>query len=193
VVGLGNPGRKYQRTRHNLGFMAVEAMARRWGATAPTDAFAGAVCEARVQDRRVVLLEPLTFMNRSGDSVGPMMRYYKIPPEQVMIVLDDLALAPGTIRLRAGGSAGGHNGLTDVIRAAGTQQIPRLRLGIGAAPPRIDGADYVLGRMSEEELALANAAIDRACQAVEDWIVLGVDRAMSKHNQQQDGREPSAE
>lgn len=185
VVGLGNPGRSYERTRHNLGFMVVDALARRWAAGAASDKFAGRLWQATVAERKVMLLEPMTFMNRSGDAVGPMMRFYKVEPDQVLVVLDDLALPPGVIRLRTGGSAGGHNGLTDVIRVTGTQQVPRLRIGIGSAPPRMDPADYVLGRMGEDELATANLAVERACEAVEDWIVLGAQRAMTKHNQTQ--------
>ncbi len=182
VVGLGNPGRRYERTRHNLGFMVVEALASAWGAAAPRKAFQGSVWDTRTTFGRVVLLEPETFMNRSGRAVGELVRFYKVEPEDVLIVLDDLALPPGSIRLRASGSAGGHNGLQDVIGHLGTDRIARLRLGIGPSPAWMDSADYVLGKMDESDLADANQAIEKACQAVEDWLAGGIEQAMNKHN-----------
>lgn len=182
VVGLGNPGRKYHRTRHNLGFMLVEELARRWHAGAARRAFGGLLTDAQFGLARVMLLEPMTFMNRSGQAVGEMMRFYKARPSDVLIALDDLALPPGTIRLRSAGSAGGHNGLSDVLRVLGTQDVPRLRLGIGPTPTHMDGADYVLGRLTEEELAQANEAVEMGCNAVEDWVRDGIEKAMTRNN-----------
>jgi len=182
VVGLGNPGRRYRRTRHNLGFMVVDRLVDRWVAGPSRSAFDGLFWDARVDGRRVGLLEPMTFMNVSGRSVAAMARFYKAAPADLLVVLDDLALPPGTIRLRAGGSAGGHNGLQDVLTALGTPEVPRLRLGIGAAPPAMDGADYVLAKMDEDALASANQALDQAVEAVEDWLTLGVAEAMNRHN-----------
>ncbi len=182
VVGLGNPGRQYQRTRHNLGFLLVEALVARWQAGEPRQAFHSWLWEARPGGRRVLLAAPQTFMNRSGLAVAELTRFYKLPPSQVMVALDDLALPPGKIRLRPGGSAGGHNGLADVIRALGTDQVPRLRMGIGAVPGPMQGVDYVLGKLTEDELAAARQAIDQACLAVEDWLENGLEPAMSRHN-----------
>ncbi len=182
IVGLGNPGRQYSRTRHNLGFMVVEALAQRWQASGPKNAFGGAVWEARFGGRRIWLLEPMAFMNRSGQATVELARFYQLDARQVLIVLDDMALPPGRIRLRPEGSAGGHKGLIDVQAKLASTHVPRLRLGIGSPPPMMDGADYVLGQMSEDELAAARMAVDQACQAVEDWLTIGMDAAMSKHN-----------
>ncbi|NLF31817.1 MAG: aminoacyl-tRNA hydrolase [Planctomycetes bacterium] len=182
VVGLGNPGRPYRRTRHNLGFMVVDRLVDRWSAGPSRNAFDGLFWDARVDGRRVGLLEPMTFMNVSGRSVAAMARFYKAAPSDILVVLDDLALPPGVIRLRADGSAGGHNGLQDVITALGTQEVPRLRLGIGPAPAGMDAADYVLAAMDEDAMASANQAVDQAVAAVEDWLTLGVGEAMNRHN-----------
>ena len=182
VVGLGNPGRSYRLTRHNLGFMVVYALVERWRAEGPRQAFGGELWEARFGSWRVRLLTPMAFMNRSGQAVQELVRFFRLPPERLLVVLDDMALPPGRIRLRGGGSAGGHHGLADVLEKLGGAEVPRLRVGIGAAPGPMDAVDYVLGKMSEEELALARTAIDQACQAVEDWLMLGMDAAMTRHN-----------
>ncbi len=182
VVGLGNPGRRYRQTRHNLGFMAVDRLADRWGAGAARRVFDGVFRDARVGGRRVGLLEPMTFMNRSGRSVAAMVRFYKAATSDLLVVLDDLALPEGAIRLRPGGSAGGHKGLQDVLAALGTQEVPRLRLGIGAAPAVMDAVDYVLAKMDDDALAAAHQAVDKAVEAVEDWITLGIAEAMNRHN-----------
>ncbi|MFW6155393.1 MAG: aminoacyl-tRNA hydrolase [Planctomycetota bacterium] len=182
VIGLGNPGRRYRRTRHNLGFMVVDRLVDRWAAGSARKAFDGLFWDARFDGRRVGLLEPMTFMNRSGRSVAAMARFYKAAPADLLIVLDDLALPPGTIRLRPGGSGGGHNGLQDVLAALGTPEVPRLRLGIGPGPAAMDGADYVLATMDEDAKAAAHQAVDHAVAAVEDWLTLGVAEAMNRHN-----------
>jgi len=182
VVGLGNPGRRYRRTRHNLGFMVAEALAERWDASSARRAFEGLLREGAFGPHRVLLLAPMTFMNRSGQSVAEMVRFYKAAPGELLVVLDDMDLPPGRIRLRASGSAGGHKGLGDVVARLGTEAVARLRVGIGPSPAPMDPADYVLGVMTEDELALANQAIERACLAVEDWMALGIEAAMSKHN-----------
>ena len=182
VVGLGNPGRTYEGTRHNLGFRVVEALVRRWNVGPPRRAFSGLLWDARYGPYRVMLLAPQTFMNRSGQAVSELARFYKAQPRDMLIAMDDMDLPPGAIRLRPEGSDGGHNGLADVILALGTTQVPRLRLGIGSPPPRMDGADYVLGQLTEDERAAANQAIDEACQAVEDWLNLGIEAAMNRHN-----------
>lgn len=182
VVGLGNPGRRYRGTRHNLGFMVVERLADLWAAGSPKQGFDGVVWEVRRGGRKIVLLEPMLFMNRSGRSVGAMVRFYKAATEDVLVVLDDLALPPGTMRIRPEGSAGGHNGLQDILTVLGTQAVGRLRLGIGPSPTQMDSADYVLGKMNEDELALANQAIDKAVSAIEDWLAVGIDEAMNRHN-----------
>ena len=146
VVGLGNPGAEYRRTRHNVGFDVVVELARRLVAPAPQRKFDGDLVEAFSRGERLLLLAPTTYMNDSGRSVGAAVEFYKLPAEDVLIVCDDLNLEPGRLRLRAGGSAGGQNGLKDIFRRLGTDAVPRLRVGIGRPPGRMTATDYVLGR-----------------------------------------------
>jgi PTH1 family peptidyl-tRNA hydrolase len=186
VAGLGNPGRRYERTRHNLGFEVLRALRRRWSWPAERSAFGGRTWSARPgptdRQRRVLLLAPQTYMNRSGEAVGEMMRFHKASAADLLVVVDDLALPPGQIRLRAGGSAGGHKGLADVIRALGTEQFARLRIGIGPAPPGMEAADFVLARLSADEEAELTAAVQAAADAVEDWVFHDIERVMDKVN-----------
>jgi len=187
VVGLGNPGRRYARTRHNIGFKVVDTAVRRWSATGPKTAFGGLVYDARPvtadgRTARVVLLQPHTFMNCSGRAVRDITAFYKAPLTDILIVLDDLALPPGKLRIRTGGSAGGHNGLNDIIRLMGTEGIGRLRIGIGAAPEFMDSADYVLQRFADDEVDMIRQAVERGARAVEDWVFNGPDHAMDIYN-----------
>lgn len=187
VVGLGNPGREYARTRHNMGFRVVEALQRRWQAYEPHRDFGGLVCEARPcrpqgGTRRVVLLEPMTYMNCSGQAVQEMAAFYKAELHEILVVLDDMALPVGQLRARAGGSAGGQKGLTDVLAKLGSQQVPRLRIGIGAPPGRMDGADFVLSRFADAEQEIIEVAIVQAAEAVEDWVFRGLDFVMERYN-----------
>ena len=182
VIGLGNPGRRYRRTRHNLGFAVVEELVRRWHVGPPRRAFNGLLWETQFGLQRVRLLEPTTFMNGSGQAVAQLAGYYDVEPCRMLIVLDDLALPAGTIRLRSRGSAGGHKGLADILKRLDSDQVPRLRLGIGQPPPEMDPVAYVLGVVSQEELPLAEEAIAKACLAVEDWLSDGIEAAMNKYN-----------
>jgi PTH1 family peptidyl-tRNA hydrolase len=197
VVGLGNPGRAYRRTRHNVGFAVVEALTERWGAGRGRRAFDGRLREARPTVagavRRVMLLEPATYMNRSGSAVAAMMRFYKAEVADLLVVLDDMALPLGRLRIRPGGSAGGHKGLDDVLAALGGEQVPRLRIGIGPAPAGMDGTDYVLTTFAAAERETIDEAVRQAAQAVEDWLTLSMNDVMDKHNRKGDGdREPPA-
>ena len=184
IVGLGNPGSQYERTRHNAGFMAGDRIARRhFSGETPKGRFQGAVVEGPVGGERCVLLKPTTYMNRSGASVAQAANFYKIDVSADLLVLvDDLALPLGAIRLRASGSAGGHNGLTDIQRALGTEAYPRCRIGIDARPAFMDQADYVLGRLTAEEMAVIDPALDRAADAAEVFIREGIAPAMNKFN-----------
>ena len=182
IAGLGNPGSRYERTRHNLGFMVIERLRQRWAAGPEKQAFDGLLSTAERPGGRVLLLRPMTFMNCSGGPIAQALRFYKVPREKLLVAVDDLALDPGRIRLRPSGSAGGHNGLKDIIARLGSDQFCRLRLGIGAAPAFMDAADYVLARMDEAAAADANAAVDLAVRAVEDWIARGPDEAMNRNN-----------
>jgi PTH1 family peptidyl-tRNA hydrolase len=192
VVGLGNPGRKYRRTRHNVGFEALAELIARFSADGPREAFAGELWQARPAglDEQVLLLAPQTYMNRSGRAVAEMLRFYKASPGDLMVVYDDMALEAGQLRCRQGGSAGGHNGLADVIAALGTDEVPRLRIGIGAAPPRMDAADYVLGKFTEDEIAVIGPAVDAAADAVQDWLRHGIRYVMDRYNQKASSAEP---
>ena len=186
VVGLGNPGRRYRGTRHNLGFVVVAKVAERWALTAMREAFGGRVMEGRPSrggvERRVMLLTPQTYMNRSGQAVREMTAFYKAEPQDVLIVLDDLALPPEQLRARVGGSAGGHNGLADVLDRLGSDQVPRLRIGIGPAPDYMDPADYVLQAFRDDELEPMEHAVQTAADAVEDWVFNGITFVMDTYN-----------
>jgi len=194
VVGLGNPGSQYTGTRHNVGFEVVDTLAARFGWISRSDQFdnfAKAKFDSLAMDgiavgtssnEKLLLLKPQTYMNVSGKAVSAAMAFYQLSPNQIIIVLDDLALPCGKIRLRTGGSSGGHNGLKDIERVLGTDQYPRLRIGIDPAPPRVPGRDYVLGRFTPEQRKLLEPAIDRSCGAIATWIDKGIEKAMSQFN-----------
>jgi PTH1 family peptidyl-tRNA hydrolase len=194
VVGLGNPGRRYRRTRHNVGFVVVEALVARWGASRGRKAFDGRLYEARPTiagvPRRVLLFQPHTFMNLSGSAVASLMRYHKADGRDLLVVLDDMALPVGQLRFRPGGSSGGHKGLADVLEALGGPQVPRLRIGIGAAPAEMDGADYVLTVFGPQEREIMGQALQQAVLAVEDWIAAGPAGVMEKYNRKVKPRVP---
>jgi len=188
VVGLGNPGRRYVRTRHNAGFRVLETLRRRWQAPEPRKTFCGHVTDVRLparaggEARRVVLLAPQTYMNDSGKAVLEMTKFYKADCRDVLVVLDDLALPPGRLRARACGSAGGHKGLADILRVLGTERVPRLRIGIGAAPPEMEAEDYVLAKFGPQEGPTMEEAFDLAADAVEDWIFGDIECVMQEYN-----------
>ena len=178
VAGLGNPGLEYTGTRHNIGFMVIDELAAQlglaWEKSTRWDALTS-------KQGDLVLAKPVSFMNRSGHPLVAIAQFYKIAPSEILVVLDDLALPLGRIRIRAGGGTGGHNGLDSVIMQFGTEDIPRLRIGIGAAPTA-GSVDYVLGRFFEEERAQVNSAIDRSVQAIKCAVDNGVVAAMNTFN-----------
>jgi PTH1 family peptidyl-tRNA hydrolase len=182
IVGLGNPGNKYAGTRHNVGFLAIEKLCSRWGIDIDKRKFEGLVGGGRIQDQQVVMLKPETFMNRSGSAVRAAMDFYKLEPKDLVIIYDDMALPVGKLRIRERGSAGGHNGVSDVIRHAGTDIFGRIRIGIGSPPPMFDAVDYVLGRFGSEDLTEIGQAVDLAADAVETILTEGFLRAMEKFN-----------
>ena len=184
VVGLGNPGRRYARTRHNVGFRVVEALCERWQAGSARKLFGGELAEARLGPaaRRVMLLRPMMYMNRSGQAVRDVAGYHRIDLADVLVVLDDMALEPGRLRARASGSAGGHKGLGDVLSAVGTDEVARLRIGIGQPPEFMDATDYVLAPFGEAERDVMERAIALATEAVEDWLAEGTAYVMNKYN-----------
>ncbi len=178
VAGLGNPGPEYASTRHNVGFLVVDRLAEQFGSTWERSTKWDAVV---TKYGEVFLLKPMSFMNRSGHPLFAVAQFYKIDPAEILVVLDDLALPLGRLRLRTGGSSGGHNGLESIIVQFGTEEIPRLRIGIGAAP-RDGGVDYVLSRFFEEEKPLVRSTIDRAAEAVKCAIDNGLVSAMNTFN-----------
>ncbi len=182
VVGLGNPGRKYEGTRHNVGFRVVAELARRHGRTKPKQAFQGEVVEANFEDQKALLLCPHTLMNLSGGSVLEARDFYKISTDELLIVSDDLNLPLGKLRFRPSGSSGGQRGLEDVIHRLGTDQIPRLRVGIGGPPQSRDAADWVLGRFAKAEQDEIEVAIVCAADAVEMWAREGLAIATNRYN-----------
>jgi PTH1 family peptidyl-tRNA hydrolase len=185
IVGLGNPGPEYANTRHNAGFMALDRLARRWRLTGAKIKFHAGVLETRIDDQTLMLMQPLTYMNRSGLALGEAAAFYKTPPADCMVVVDDTALPLGHLRLRPGGSGGSHNGLADIQRALGTDAYPRLRIGIGeprVGTQRIAQKDYVLTPFTPDQLAVLDPALDSAAQAIECWARQGIDAAMNRYN-----------
>ncbi|MBN1977487.1 MAG: aminoacyl-tRNA hydrolase [Anaerolineae bacterium] len=182
IVGLGNPGPKYAANRHNVGFMCLERLAEAHGLTFDKRQKKARVALGAMRGRRVVLAQPQTFMNDSGQAVAPLARFYRVPPERLLIVYDDLDLPSGTVRIRPGGGSGGHKGMLSITEQLNDQNFARLRIGIGRPPGQMDPAAYVLQDFSADEKLLVAETLDRAMAAVETWLVEGVEMAMSRHN-----------
>ena len=183
VVFLGNPGPKYAGTRHNVGFMAADKCEKATGASIRRARFKALTDQIRVGDASVLLIKPQTFMNLSGDAVGPAARFYKVPPERVLVISDDVSLPVGRLRVSTKGSAGGHNGLKSIISALGTEQFPRIKVGVGAPPhPDYDMADWVLGVLRDQDAVDIDAAAQRAWEAAESYIRTGPERTMDRYN-----------
>ena len=180
IVGLGNPGPKYAGTRHNAGFLCVDRLAERAGIALNDRRKAALLGEGRIKGKRVVLVKPRTFMNVSGEAVRYAMDRYRVRAKSVLIVLDDLDLPLGRVRMRASGGSGGHNGLNSINAALGTQEYARLRIGIGR--PQGETVGYVLGAFTPEEAPAAEAALGRAADATEAWLAHGVNHAMDNFN-----------
>lgn len=183
IAGLGNPGTKYESTRHNIGFMALEALARKHGLSFSGKQAQAQIARGRIGNVPVVLAKPVTYMNNSGQAVQGLARFYKIPPERVLIVYDDFDLPLGRLRIRGKGSAGTHNGMKSIIQHLGTQDFPRLRIGVD----RPIGADqshisWVLGRFSKDEQKALQETLPRVCDAIEDIVSGGMERAMNLYN-----------
>ena len=183
IVGLGNPGPDYRDTRHNVGFLVADELARRWRLSeAWREKFEALHVRTTVADEAVILAKPLTFMNLSGQAVAGLAAFYKIEPADVLVVADDVALPLGRLRARPEGGAGGHNGLKSIIQHFGTQAFPRLRVGVGRGDDRRDLADHVLGRFEAGERETVSAAVLRAADAAERFLSEGIERVMSAFN-----------
>lgn len=181
IAGLGNPGSEYDQTRHNVGFMVVDALAERLGTRVRRKKFNAQAEEVFVGETKLLLVKPQQYMNRSGHAVATAAGFYKLGPADVLVVTDDMALDVGRIRLRAKGSAGGHNGLKDIIARLGSDAFPRLRVGIGDSG-RVDAADYVLSRFSAEERQAIDKTVQMAVEAIFCWLDSGIDIAMTRYN-----------
>jgi PTH1 family peptidyl-tRNA hydrolase len=182
IVGLGNPGRPYVGTRHNVGFVVVEQLARRGGAASWLARFQGELAEVQLGAQRLLLLRPLTYMNRSGLSVVAAHDFYKLDVADMLIICDDLNLPLGRLRCRARGSSGGQKGLQDILQRLGTDDVPRLRIGIGTPPAGWDSVDFVLSRFRPEDGEVIDAAVHRAADAAIDWVQHGIAFCMNRYN-----------
>ncbi len=195
VIGLGNPGSEYVGTRHNVGFDVIDAVAERLGWVRKGEfnrmaksAFDGLVVDGVLSlhstggTEKVLLIKPMTYMNRSGQSASAAMNFYKLTPQEVLVIVDEIALPSGKLRLRPDGSDGGHNGLKSVQQMLGTKTYPRLRVGIDSPPPQIAGKDYVLGRYGPDQKPLIEGAVSRAAGCVVTWIDEGIVKAMNQFN-----------
>ena len=183
IVGLGNPGDKYEATRHNVGFMVVDELAERARTPVQKLKFRALTNTAQVGDAKALLMKPVTYMNLSGEAVRQAADFYKVPPERVLVISDDVSLPVGKLRLRRGGSAGGHNGMKNIILHLGSDQFPRVKIGVGEKPhPDYDMAEWVLSRFIGEDKRTMDEAIKRAADSVECCIREGMDRAMNRFN-----------
>lgn len=183
IVGLGNPGAEYQDTRHNAGFITINALADKLGVKIDRIKFKSVCCQANVGGKKVLLLKPQTFMNNSGEAVVQAMKFYKIPPEKTIIIFDDISLEPGKLRIRRKGSDGGQKGMRSIIYLSGSDSFPRIKIGVGAKPnPSWDLAAWVLSHFKKDEYERLSDAIDKAHAALELMVNDGIDLAMSKFN-----------
>lgn len=167
IIGLGNPGKQYEHTRHNIGFDVIDALASKWNAPAMQSKFNGAYTTVHRPEGKVILLKPLTYMNLSGECVRPLMDYFDIDVEDIVVIYDDLDLETGKLRLRQKGSAGGHNGIKSLIQHLGTQEFNRIRVGVSRPPAGMAVADYVLSKFSKDDASIVQQAIEKSCDAVE--------------------------
>lgn len=182
-MGLGNPGLQYENTRHNVGFAAAELFAEKNGGTLNKHKFEALYGECKIRSLRVLVVEPQTYMNNSGRAVTAISSFYKIPPERIIIMSDDISLDVGKIRMRRKGSHGGHNGLRDIFQLLGTDSIMRIKIGVGAKPhPDYSLADWVLSRFPEDMQKPLSAALENTVKAAEEIMLNGIDSAMNKYN-----------
>ncbi|MBR5922704.1 MAG: aminoacyl-tRNA hydrolase [Clostridia bacterium] len=183
IVGLGNPGLTYENTRHNAGYMAVDAFLKKNGIVLKKHKFESLYGDAAVSGGRLLIQKPETFMNNSGRAVAAISKFYKIPAERIIVLFDDISLPVGNIRIRRKGSAGGHNGIKDIIELLGTEDIMRIKIGVGERPnPDYDLKDWVLGKIPESDAAAFSRACKNAAEAIEEIILHGIDSAMNKYS-----------
>ena len=186
IAGLGNPGKEYENTRHNAGFLVLDTLAQKLGADLSERKHRALCGKAVIGGQKVILLKPQTYMNSSGESIRAAADYYKVPPEDILVVYDDISLSPGQLRIRPKGSADGHNGIKSIIAHLGTQEFPRVKVGIGEKPPRMDLADYVLGHFSSGEKKIMEEAAKEAADAICEIVNVGIEQAMNDHNRRKE-------
>jgi len=183
IVGLGNPGLQYEKTRHNAGFMAVDRFSEKYGFSFNKHKFEAELGECKINDKRILVAKPQTFMNNSGQSVTKICSFYKIPYENVIVIFDDISLDMGNIRIRRKGSSGGHNGIKDIIELSGTENIPRIKVGVDKKPnSEYDLKDFVLGKVPKEKTEVLESALQKCVSAIEETICNGIDSAMNKYS-----------
>lgn len=183
IAGLGNPGLQYEKTRHNAGFMAADRLAEKHGAQFNKHKSEAVYADFKIGDNRILLVKPQTYMNNSGRAVSALLNFYKIPTDRLIVMFDDITLDIGKLRLRRKGSHGGHNGIKDIIELTGTDEIMRIKIGVGERENRdYDLKDWVLGKIPTEQMTDFNKALDRAALAAEEIITRGIDSAMNKYN-----------
>lgn len=183
IVGLGNPGKKYEVTKHNAGFLCIDLLAQNLGVKIDRLKFKALVTDARINGKRCLLMKPQTFMNLSGESVRDAATFFKLPPERIIVIFDDINLEPGRLRIRRKGSDGGHNGIKSIIYQLGSDAFPRIKLGVGAKPsPEFDLASWVLMPFTKEQLSELRKAADNACEAIALMVDGKTDEAMSRYN-----------
>ena len=182
IAGLGNPTKEYDKTRHNVGFSVIDVLADRYRIDISEKKHKALCGRGVIEGQKVLLLKPQTFMNLSGESIRAAADYYKIEPEEMIVIYDDISLDPGQLRIRLKGSAGGHNGIKNIIANLGTQDFPRIKVGVGAKPPRMDLADYVLSRFGAGEQKLMEEAFGEAAEAAVMMMTDGAERAMNHFN-----------
>lgn len=182
IVGLGNPGPQYEKTRHNIGFQVVDELAKTNGVSFSTSKYNGLIATIHHNGKKILLLKPLTYMNLSGEAIRPLMDYYKISPSELLVIYDDLDLPVGKIRLRQKGSSGGHNGIKSTIQHVGTQEFNRIRIGIDRPPIGMTVTDYVLGKFTKTEWEIMQAVIEQCVAACELWFDKPFLEVMNKFN-----------
>ena len=183
IVGLGNPGIEYEKTRHNVGFMAMDALCEKYECDCKKAKYSAYVGDTVIGGKRVLLMKPQTYMNNSGAAVGEAARFYKIAPENILVMYDDISLEPGIIRIRRKGSAGGHNGIKDIIEVLGSDNFPRIKIGVGAKPhPDYDLKDWVLGKFKTEDKEKVQTSLDNTVKAVNEILSREIDSAMNKYS-----------
>ncbi len=182
IVGLGNPTAKYDRTRHNVGFEVIDQLSKEYNISVDTAKHKGLYGKGRIEGQTVILLKPMTYMNLSGESVVAVANYFKIEAEDIIVIYDDINLDVGRLRIREKGSAGGHNGIKNIITHLGTDAFPRIRVGVGMKPPKMDLADYVLSHFTKEEQIAMESGYDKACKALSLMVMDDIPKAMNDYN-----------